>query len=180
MLGIKSPYTSSKNRNGGLTNHYTSYKTYKMGFLTHILTEPDGSLRICLDLHDLNKSIIREDYKAPTLEEISHWLSGAMVFSKMDTKDWFRSIHLDNPSSYLTTFNTHERRYRFLRIPFGLKVSQDVFQMRMENITGSLPDMISLHDDICIFGKTQQEHDAILLQLIKTATIISLVFNSSK
>ena len=29
-------------------------------------TKPDGSLRICLDLHDLNKAIIREHYKAPT------------------------------------------------------------------------------------------------------------------
>ena len=43
-------------------------------------TKPDGSLRICLDPRDLNKAIIREHYKAPTLEEISHRLSGATVF----------------------------------------------------------------------------------------------------
>ena len=35
-------------------------------------TKQDGSLRICLDPLDLNKAIIREHYKAPTLEEISH------------------------------------------------------------------------------------------------------------
>ena len=29
-------------------------------------TKQDGSLRICLDPHNLNKAIIREHYKAPT------------------------------------------------------------------------------------------------------------------
>ena len=43
-------------------------------------TKPDGSLRICLDPCNLNKTIIHEHYKAPTLEEISHQLSGATVF----------------------------------------------------------------------------------------------------
>ena len=47
-------------------------------------TKPGGSLRICLDPHNLNKAIIRENYKAPTLEEIFHWLSKATVFSKLD------------------------------------------------------------------------------------------------
>ena len=34
--------------------------------------KPDGTLHICLHPRDLNKAIIREHYKAPTLEEISH------------------------------------------------------------------------------------------------------------
>ena len=90
----------------------------------------DGSLHICLDPHDLNKAIIWEHYKAPTLDEITHKLSGAKVFSKLDAKDGFWSIHLDTPSSFLTTFNTHKGCYRFLCMPFGLKMSQDVFQMQ--------------------------------------------------
>ena len=97
--------------------------------------KPDGTLCICLDPRDLNKAIIREHYKAPTLEEISHKLAGATVFSKLDAKDGFWSIHLDDASSHLTTFNTHKGRYRFLRMPFGLKMAQDVFQMRMDEIT---------------------------------------------
>ena len=49
-------------------------------------TKPDGSFGICLDLCNLNKAIIREYYKAPTLEKISHWLSGTTIFSKLDEK----------------------------------------------------------------------------------------------
>ena len=32
----------------------------------------DGTLCICLDPNDLNKTIVQEHYKAPTLDEISH------------------------------------------------------------------------------------------------------------
>ena len=96
--------------------------------------KPDSTICICLDPKDLNRVIIREHYKAPTLDEISYKLSGAIIFSKLDAKDGFWSIHLDTPSSYLTTFNTCKGTYRFLHMPFGLKMSQDVFQMRMDHI----------------------------------------------
>ena len=91
--------------------------------------KPGGSHLICLDPRDLNKAIIWEHYKAPTLDEITHKLSGAKVFSKLYTKDGFWSIHLDTASSYFTTFNTHKSCYWFLCMPFSLKMSQDVFQM---------------------------------------------------
>ena len=59
-------------------------------------------------------------------------------------------------------------------------MSQDVFQMRMDNITERLAGIISIHNDICIIGKTQQEHDENLLQLIKVVQKNDLVFNSNK
>ena len=52
--------------------------------------------------------------------------------------------------------------------------------MRMDQITNRLPDIIVIHDDISVFGKTQQEHDQHLLQLMITASKNGLVFNSSK
>ena len=60
-------------------------------------TKPDGSLIICLDPHDLNNAIIKEHYKAPTLEEISHQLSGTTIFSKLDAKNGFWSIYIWTP-----------------------------------------------------------------------------------
>ena len=65
----------------------------------------NGSLHICLDTKDLKKAISWQHYKALTLSEISHCLSGATCFSKLDAKDCFWSINLNEKSSYLTTFN---------------------------------------------------------------------------
>ena len=140
----------------------------------------DGSLCICLDPRDLNKAIIQEHYKVPTLHEITHKLSGAKVFSKLDAKDGFWSIHLDTPSSFLTTFNTHKGCYQFLHMPFGLKMSQDIFQMQMDQITYRLPGITAIHDDICVYGKDTTEHDNNLLNLMQTAQDHGLVFNSNK
>ena len=46
--------------------------------------KPNSKLRICLDPKDLNKAIIREHHKVPTLEEIAQVLTGATKFSKVD------------------------------------------------------------------------------------------------
>ena len=83
-------------------------------------------------------------------------------------------------SSHLTTFNTHKGHSWFLCMPFGLKMSQDVFQMQMDQITDRLPGIITIHDDICVYGKDTAEHDRNVLQLMQTATQQGLVFNSSK
>ena len=65
-------------------------------------------------------------------------------------------------------------------MPFGLQMAQDIFQMRMDQITERLPGIIAIHDDICVFGMTQEQHDKHLLQLLKTALAKELVFNSRK
>ena len=150
-----------------------------VSFLTYP-KKPNGSLCICLDPRDLNKAIICEHYKAPTLDEITHKLSGAKVFSKSDAKDSFWSIHPDKKSSYLTTFNTHMGHCQFPCMPSGLKMSQDVFRLWMDQITDWLPGIIAIHDDNCVYGKDTAEHDRNLLQLMQTATQQGLVFNSSK
>ena len=140
----------------------------------------NGSLHIFLDPKDLNKTIVWEHYKALTLEEISHCLNGATCFSKLDAKDGFWRIHLNEQSSYLTTFYMYHGRYRFLYVPFGLKMSQDIFQMCMDQAMHCLPGIINIHDNICIYAHTPEEHDQHLLKLMQTAVQIAIAFNSSK
>ena len=66
----------------------------------------DGTLRMCLDPKDLNKALKRPIHKTPTLEEITHKFQGGKVFSKLDAKNGYWSIKIDEESSKLTTFNT--------------------------------------------------------------------------
>ena len=134
-----------------------------MGVLLDIPLKARWIPSICLDPRDLKEAIIQEHYKGPALYEFTHKLSGAKVFSKVDTKDGFWSIHLHTQSSYLTTFNTHKGCYQFLHMPFHLKMSQDLFQMQMDQITDSLPGIIAIHSDICVYGKDTAEHDRNLL-----------------
>ena len=121
--------------------------------------KPDGRIRICLDPKDLNKAIKREHHVTPTLEEILPKLVGAKVFTIIDTKQGYWNIKLDEQSSYYTTFNSPFGRYRFLRCPFGLKMSQDIFQRKMDQVYEGLPGVIGIADDILVYGPDEETHD---------------------
>ena len=119
----------------------------------------NGQLRICLDPKDLNKAIRREHHVIPTLEEILPKLTGARYFSIVDAKCGYWNVQLDEQSSFLTTFNSPFGRYRFLRMPFGLKMSQDVFQAKIDQTFEGCEGVIGIADDIVIYGTTEEEHD---------------------
>ena len=142
--------------------------------------KPTGEVRPCLDARDLNKAIIRENHKPQTVEEIAHQLAGAVVFTKADALKAFLQVHLTEESSKLLVINTHKGRYRFKRMLFRAKMSQDVFQMKMDLIMERCPGVISIHDDIVVYGVSEEDHDANLVNLLNVAQIEGLVLNSKK
>ena len=140
----------------------------------------DGSVRVCLDPKRLNASLKRCPHKIQTVEEINPEFSEAKFFTKLDAKSGYWSVHLDEESQELTTFRTPFGRYCYQRLPFGLSVSQDLFQQRMDAIIEQVPGCICIADDIVVIGHTEEEHDRNLRKLFETAAKEGLVFNSSK
>uniref|UniRef100_A0A8C7WXQ6 Gypsy retrotransposon integrase-like protein 1 n=1 Tax=Oryzias sinensis TaxID=183150 RepID=A0A8C7WXQ6_9TELE len=143
-------------------------------------TKKDGSLRICLDPKKLNDSLKRCPHRIPTVEELNPKFANAKVFSKLDAKAGYWSIHLDEDSQLLTTFRTPFGRYCWKRLPFGLSVSQDIFQAKMDQILEGLQGVVSIADDIAVYGKNEEEHDKNLINLMERAANTGLVFNSEK
>ena len=140
----------------------------------------NGDTRVCLDPKDLNKAIIRENHKPMTVEEIAHKLAGATVYTKADALKAFLQVHLTYKASLLTMFNYHRGRLRFLCMPFGAKMSQDVFQLCMDAILEQCPGVIGIYDDIMIFGTSNEDHDANLINLMNVCQKEGLVLNSKK
>ena len=95
------------------------------------IRKKNGKLRLCLDPKDLNRAIMRWHYKTPTKKEMAHKLSGAQHFSKLDAKNGYWPIPLDEESQLLTTFHSTFGRFCFRRMPFGLVIPQDVYMQRM-------------------------------------------------
>ena len=69
---------------------------------------------------------------------------------------------------------------RFLHVPFGLKMSQDIFQMRMDDIVAQCPSVLAIHDDVFIYGKNDRDHNANFINLFNVAQKEGLIFNSKK
>ncbi|XP_041867384.1 uncharacterized protein K02A2.6-like [Melanotaenia boesemani] len=126
-----------------------------------------GKLRVCLDPRDLNKAIKRPHYPLPTLDDVTPKLAGAQYFSVLDARSGYWTIKLSHESSLLTTFNTTFGRYRFLRLPFGIISAQDIFQRKIDETYSGLNGVVAIVDDILVFGKTREEHDANLRAMLE-------------
>jgi len=116
----------------------------------------------------------------PTLEEILPKLSGANIFSIVDAKCGYWNVVLDEESSYLTTFNSPLGRYRFKRMPFGLKMSQDIFQTRIDQTFEGCTGVIGIADDIVVFGQNEEEHDANMHGMLERCKTTGLKLNPDK
>ena len=59
-------------------------------------------------------------------------------------------------------------------------MSQDIFQMRMDNIVAQCPSVLAIQDDMFIYGKHDRDHNANIINLFNVAQKEGLVFNSKK
>ena len=137
-------------------------------------------LRVCLDPRDLNKWIKREQHYTKTIDEVVTQLNDAKFFTLVDAKKGYWHVPLDEASSYLTTFSTSFGRFRFTRLPFGLIVSQDVFQKQLDSALEGLSGVTGIADDTFVFGSTEQEQDENLAGLMERARQKGIVFNKDK
>ena len=148
----------------------------------NITKTKDGKIKLrpCLDPKDLNKNIRRAHYPSRTIDEILPLLHGKKVFTIIDTKKGYWHQELDYESSLLCTFNTPFGRYRPKRLQFGLVISQDVFQQKLDSIFNGIPNVTGIADDLIVAGATEEEHDAAFIQLMETARKNNVGFNSEK
>ena len=137
-------------------------------------------VRLCLDPKDLNKNAKREHYYTRTIDEILPKLHGKKYFSVIDTKKGYWHVELDKESSLLTTFNTPFGRYRFNRLPFGLWMSQDIFQPKLDAVYAGIDNVTGIADDIIVAGATAEEHDTALRQMLEASRRNNIGLNSTK
>ena len=145
-----------------------------------IVEKKNGTLRICLDPRDLNKALKREHYSCPTIEDIAARLRGATMFTVLDARSGYWQVKLDRKSSMLTTFNTPFGRYRFNRLPFGVNSAQDVFQKEIDLTYEGLPGVSAIVDDILVYGKDREEHDARLHAVLQRTRDRGIKLNPDK
>ncbi|KAK2702145.1 hypothetical protein QYM36_019275, partial [Artemia franciscana] len=144
-----------------------------------VVQKPNGSLRICLDPVGLNKWVQRPYHPIPSFDDIAAKCSGSNTFFKLDARQGYWSMELDEESSLLTTFSTTFGRYRWKRYPFGVKSAQDEFQRKMEEVFEGL-DIGLIIDDIAGTAANTEDHDAKLRLVLQRAREKGVRFNRDK
>ena len=128
----------------------------------------------------------RETYQLPILDDMLPELAQAKVFSTVDLKAGYWHCVLDEESSLLTTFSTPYGRYRWLRLPFGLSVSSEIFQKRVNQALEGLEGILDITDDILVYGvgkdvkEATEDHDRHLKALLQRCRERGMALNKDK
>ena len=122
-----------------------------------IVKKPNGSLRICLDLMDLNKDIIRPICNSQTIDDVVHRLKGAKFFAVFNTSKGFFHVPLDKESKLLTAMLTPFGIYVYNVLAMELSNATDLFETYMWEVLQGLNGCTNIADDILVYGSTYDE-----------------------
>ncbi|KAJ0752693.1 putative nucleotidyltransferase, Ribonuclease H [Helianthus annuus] len=130
----------------------------------------DGSMHLCIDYRELNKITIRNQYPLPRIDDLFDQLQGAQFFSKIDLRSGYHQLKVKNDDVPKTAFRTRYGHYEFLVMPFGLTNAPAVFMDLMNRVFHQFLDkfVIVFIDDILVYSKSREEHEAHLHVVLGT------------
>ena len=135
-----------------------------------VAVNKSGEMLICIDPKPLNTALKREHI--PALD--------ARVFTKVNLASEFWHLELDEESSMLTTFPTPYGQYSWLRLPFGLSISSEIFLKHFYQELHGLPSVKCIADDVLIHGTNEADHDGNLEWLMGRCLQKGIKLNSQK
>ena len=142
----------------------------------------DGSLRMCIDYRGLNKATIKNKYPLPHIHDLFDQLAGSKVFSKIDLRLGYHQLKIKEEDIPKTAFRTRYGHYEFLVMSFGLTNAPAAFMDLMHRVFNDYLDkfVIVFIDDILIYSKNEEEHEAHLRQVLQRLSVEKLYAKFSK
>ena len=122
----------------------------------------DGKIRLCVDYRHINKFIIPHSFPVPTADELFSRVAKSSWFSRIDLKEAFYQIKLEDKSKPLTTFISSKGLFQFNVLPFGLASAPAIFNDLMQNLLAQCSNVIVYFDDVLVHAATKTVHDRAL------------------
>ncbi|GJU31373.1 putative reverse transcriptase domain-containing protein [Tanacetum coccineum] len=121
----------------------------------------DGSFRMCIDYHELNKLTIKNRYPLYRIDDLFDQLQGACYFSKINLRSSYHQLRVHDDDISKTAFRTRYEHFEFTVMPFGLTNAPVVFMDLMNRVCKPYLDkfVIVFIDDILIYSKTKEDHE---------------------
>lgn len=149
---------------------------------TVVIVKP-GKVRMCFDSRKLNGVTKKDAYPIPNIDGILARLPPVYCISKIDLKDAFWQIKLDDESKPKTAFTVPNRPlYQFTRMPFGLcNAPQSLCRLMDVTIPYNLKAHVFVYlDDLLVVSNNFDEHLSHLLEVASHLRKSGLTINVKK
>ena len=120
----------------------------------------DGSLRLCVDFHRLNKITKRDHYPLPLIADLLDTLGKAQFYTKIDLQHAYHLVCIAEGNEWKTAFQTCYGSFKWLVMPFRLTNAPATFQRFMNDIFSNMVGVcvVIYLDDILIYSNNIDEH----------------------
>ena len=116
----------------------------------------NGSVRLCRNFKvTVNPVLNVEQHPMPKVADIFASLGGGKRFTKLDLKDAYLQMEVENKSKHLLTINTHKGHFCYNRLVFGVASTLALWQRAMDKILHGLSGCFCMLDDMIITGSSE-------------------------
>ena len=141
----------------------------------------DGSVRICGDFKStINPALQAEQYPLPRIEDIFANVAGGKKFSKIDLRQAYHQIELEEESRKYLTINTSMGLFQYNRLVFGITSAPAIWQRAMDPILEGTSGISCILDDMIVTGESDAEHLANHEEVLRRLHFHGLRANKSK
>jgi len=117
-------------------------------------------IRLCVDLRNLNKVSLKDNYPLPKMDHILQRVVGSTRISLLDGFSGCNQILVHPDDQPKTTFATPWGTFMYVKIPFGLMNAGGTFKRAMDiAFAKEIHDFLVIYlDDIIVFSKSHNQH----------------------
>ena len=138
--------------------------------------------RMCINFKPLNLCTSPEYFPIPRVEDILSRAARAEWFSSLDLRSAYSQVPLTEESIPKTAFTTHQGKFAYRVMPFGLSGAPATFQRLMHLLFHDLTNdgLSAFLDNIDLFNLTFDEHLALLEVVFKRLIEANLKLSPEK
>jgi hypothetical protein len=135
---------------------------------TFILPKKMQDVHVVTDYRILNSQLVRRPFLIPRIKDSLTQIQGFQYATAIDLSMGYYSIPLTEHAQQLTSFLLPWGKYRYKRLPMGIKVATDIFQETMNHVLGDLPFVHIYMDNVLLLTNGSYEDHIAKVQQVLT------------